>query len=124
MFCYILNSVMCEAWCYVTAWCHVNLSIMTETENVGDITSYLHELNKTAVCNLGLVLGLGYTRLQGMMESPTFLQDMLAAWLQRVDNVQQVGVPTWKKLMEALKDPRVGQNGISTNIEQDKLKPQ
>ena len=97
---------------------------MTETENVGDITSYLHELNKPAVCNLGLVLGLGYTRLQGMMDSPTFLQDMLAAWLQRVDNVQQVGVPTWKKLVEALKDPIVGQNGISTNIEQDKLKPQ
>ena len=97
---------------------------MTGTEDLGDITSYLHKLDKTAVCNLGLVLGLDYTRLQGMMDSPTFLQDMLAAWLQRVDKVQQVGLPTWKKLMEALRDPRVGQNGISTNIEQDKLKPQ
>ena len=97
---------------------------MTGTEDLGDITSYLHKLDKTAVCNLGLVLGLDYTRLQGMMDSPTFLQDMLAAWLQKVDKVQQVGVPTWKKLVEALRDPRVGQNGISTNIEQDKLKPQ
>lgn len=97
---------------------------MTGTEDLRDITSYLHKLDKTAVCNLGLVLGLDYTRLQGMMDSPTFLQSMLAAWLQRVDQVQQIGVPTWKKLVEALRDPTVGQNGISTNIEQDKLKPQ
>ena len=97
---------------------------MTGTEDLADITSYLHKLDKTTVCKLGLVLGLDYTRLQGMMDSPTFLQSMLAAWLQRVDKVQQVGLPTWKKLVEALRDPRVGQNGISTNIEQDKLKPQ
>ena len=97
---------------------------MTGTEDLGDITSYLHKLDKTAVCNLGLVLGLHYTRLQGMMDSPTFLQSMLAAWLQGVDQVQQVGFPTWEKLVEALKDPRVGQNGISTKIEKDKLKLQ
>ena len=93
-------------------------------EDLGDITSYLHKLDKAAVCKLGLVLGLDYTRLQDMMDSPTFLQSMLAAWLQGVDQVQQVGVPTWEKLVEALKDPRVGQNGISTKIEKDKLKPQ
>ena len=97
---------------------------MTGTEDLGDITGYLHKVDKTAVCNLGLVLGLEYTRLQGMMDSPTFLQSMLAVWLQGVDQVQQVGVPTWEKLVEALKDPRVGQNGISTKIEKDKLKPQ
>ena len=90
------------------------------TEDLVVITSYLHELDKTAVCNLGLVLGLHYIRLQGMINSPTFLQDMLAAWLQRVDMVQQAGIPTWNRLVEALRDPRVGQNGIATKIEQDK----
>ena len=93
---------------------------MAGTEDLDDITSYLHELDRTAVCNLGLVLGLHYKRLQDMMDSPAFLQDMLAAWLQMVDKVQRAGIPSWNRLAEALRDPRVGQNGIATKIEHDK----
>ena len=89
-------------------------------EDLADISSYLHPLEKTAVFNLGLVLGLYYNRLKTMMESKTFLQDMLAGWLEKVDQVLQTGVPTWKRLVEALKDPRVGQNGLASTIEQDK----
>jgi len=37
-----------------------------------------------------------------------------------VDQVQKAGVPTWRRLVEALRDPRVGQNGIASKIEQDK----
>ena len=85
--------------------------------NLTDITSYLHPLDRTAVFNLGLILGLGYSRLKTMMDSQTFLQDMLAGWLQKVDQVQMTGVPTWRRLAEALKDPRVGQNGIASEIE-------
>jgi len=73
------------------------------------------------VFNLGLVLGLSYNRLKTMMDSQTFLQDMLAKWLEKVDQVLQTGVPTWKRLVEALKDPRVGQNGFASKIEQDKV---
>ena len=85
-----------------------------------DITSYLHSLDRTAVFNLGLVLGLGYERLKAMMDAPTFLQDMLAGWLQKVDQVLKKGVPTWRRLAEALKDPRVGQNGLAREIESNK----
>ena len=53
------------------------------------------------------------------MDTPTFLQDMLAGWLQRVDRVLRTGIPTWTKLVEALKDPRVGQNGLAREIEQN-----
>ena len=53
------------------------------------------------------------------MDSQTFLNEMLAGWLQRVDQVLQTGVPTWKRLVEALKDPRVGQNGLASKIEQE-----
>ena len=53
------------------------------------------------------------------MDSQTFLNEMLAGWLQGVDQVLQTGVPTWKRLVEALKDPRVGQNGIAREIEQN-----
>ena len=90
-------------------------------ENLVDIISYLHALDKAGVFNLGVVLGLSYSRLRDMMDSLTFLQDMLAAWLQRVDQVLQTGAPTWKRLVEALKDPRVGQNALASKIEQDKL---
>ena len=89
-------------------------------EDLADISSYLHQLDKTTVFNLGLVLGLNYNRLKTMMDSQTFLQDMLAKWLEKVDQVLQTGVPTWKRLVEALKDPRVGQNGLASKIEQDK----
>ena len=89
-------------------------------EDLKDITSYLHQLDKTTVFNLGLVLSLNYNRLKIMMDSQTFHQDMLAGWLNGVDQVLKAGVPTWKRLVEALKDPRVGQNGLASKIEQEK----
>ena len=97
---------------------HVSVGI----DILADITSYLHQLDKTATFNLGLILGLDYNRLKAMTDSPSFLSDMLAGWLQRVDHVLRTGFPTWKRLVEALRDPRVGQNGLATKIEQDKLK--
>ena len=87
-------------------------------KSLADITQYLYTLDKTAVFNLGLVLGLDYNHLKSMIDSPTFLEDMLAGWLQKVDYVVQVGVPTWRKLVEALKDPRVHQIGVASEIEQ------
>ena len=83
-----------------------------------DIASYLYPLDKIAVFNLGLVLGLDYNRLKAMMDSSSFLQDMLAGWLQQVDQVLSTGVPTWKRLVEALKDQTVGQNGLASKIEE------
>jgi len=72
-------------------------------ENLADITTYLHSLGRTAVFNLGLILGLDYNRLKPLIDSPDFLADMLAGWLQRVDQVQKAGVPTWRRLVEALR---------------------
>ena len=43
---------------------------------------------------------------------------MIAAWLQKVD---RVGIPTWQRLVKALRHKRVGQNGIADEIERDKL---
>ena len=89
---------------------------------MADLLDYLHPLDREVVLNLGLVLGLNFNRLQRMTDSPNFLQEMLAGWLQRVDEVLKAGVPTWKRLVEALKDKRVGHNGIADKIQQDKLK--
>ena len=90
-------------------------------EDLADITVYLHLLGRTAVFNLGLVLGLDYHRLKGLIDSPDFLADTLAGWLQRVDQVQKAGAPTWRRLVDALRDPRVGQNGIACEVEREKL---
>ena len=91
---------------------------MAGMKDLADITSYLHQMvDKAPICNLGLDLGIGYNRLKTMMDSPIFLQDVLAAWLKRVDQVQQRGVPTWNRLVTSLR--RIGQNGIATDIEQD-----
>jgi len=90
-------------------------------QDLADITIYLHPLDRTAVLSLGLVLGLDYSQLMPLRDSPDFLADMLAGWLQRVDQVQKAGVPTWNRLVEALRNPRVGHNAIASNIEWDKL---
>ena len=91
-------------------------------ETLANISSYLHPLDKTTVFNLGLVLGLDYNRLKTMMDSPSFLEDMLAGWLQQMDQVLSTGVPTWKRLVEALKDQTVGQNGLASKIEEKQLR--
>ena len=87
-------------------------------ENLIEITDYLFELDKTHIYHLGLVLGLSHHRVKGMEDSKTFLDDMIAAWLQKVD---QVEVPTWQRLVKALRHMRVGQTGIASEIENDKL---
>ena len=87
-------------------------------ENLIEITDYLFELDKTHIYHLGLVLGLSHHRVKQMKDSETFLDDMIAAWLQKVD---QVEVPTWQRLVKALRHKRVGQTGIASEIENDKL---
>ena len=75
-------------------------------------------LDKPSIYHLGVVLGLSQHRVKGIKDSETFLDDMIAAWLQKVD---QVGVPTWQRLVKALRHKRVGQTGIANEIEKDKL---
>ena len=83
-----------------------------------EITDYLFELDKTHIYHLGLVLGLNHHRVKWMRDSETFLDDMIAAWLQKVD---QVEVPTWQRLVKALRHKRVGQTGIASEIEKNKV---
>ena len=58
-------------------------------DDLHDITNYLHELGKTELMRLGLSFGLNYKRMENKMDSSTFLEEMVAAWLQGADNVQQ-----------------------------------
>jgi len=54
------------------------------------------------------------------MDSQTFRDDMVAAWLLREDQVIRRGVPTWRTLVRALRDRRVNQIGVADKIAADK----
>ena len=45
---------------------------------------------------------------------------MIAAWLQKEDDVTRRGLPTWETLVKALRNDRVNQNGVADKIASDK----
>ena len=70
---------------------------------------------------LGLELGLKYSRLQEIeikrpRDIPSCRRDMIAAWLRnsKKDKVMKKGRPTWKQLIQALKN--VGEISLSEEI--------
>ena len=68
---------------------------------------------------LGLELGLKYSRLQKieikrLRDVPSCMRDMIAAWLGKKDKVMKEGVPTWKQLIQALKN--IGEISLGEEI--------
>ena len=55
-------------------------------EDLTDITDYLLQL-ETHLYNLGLVVGISQHKTKAMMDSSTFLNDVIAAWLRREDQL-------------------------------------
>ena len=55
-----------------------------------------------------------------MMDSSTFLDDVIAAWLREEDQVEKMCQLTWRNLVNALRHKRVGQAGIADVIEKNK----
>ena len=85
-----------------------------------DIKCYLLDLEKNHIYNLGLALGLSQRKVKRMRDSETFIDDVLAAWLRREDDVQKRGVPSWRTLVKALKHRLLGQTGAASDICRDK----
>lgn len=77
-------------------------------------------MQKDDIYKLGLVLGLNHTKLREKMDSRTFLEDAIAAWLHKEDYVKDRGEPTWTVLVNALQHPTVKQTGIADNIAKDR----
>jgi len=96
------------------------LPVSSGDEDFLEITEYLITLGKTDVYNLGLVLGLSQHKVVAKMDSKTFLDDVITAWLRKEDQVIKRGEPSWRVLVSALKHRRVGQTGIATKIAMDK----
>ena len=69
--------------------------------------------------SLGLELGLLYPTLKKIKkeqqgEISDCMMEMLAAWLQRQDNVSQNGGPSWSQLKAALIS--IGENELASKI--------
>lgn len=72
------------------------------------------------ILNLGMLLGLKFINLRNKMTSATFLLDVIHSWLQKEDNVEKRGKPTWRNLVDALKSKGVGQTDIANQIAEEK----
>ena len=76
------------------------------------ITKHLGDLSNDELIKVGEALGLDYPHLRRM--NP-LLGEMVAAWLNREDNVLSVsGNPTWASLIKALQD--INQPGVAETI--------
>ena len=91
------------------------LNSLGEKDLLG-ITDYLLDMDKSHIYHLGLVLGLRQNKAKALMDSPTFLDDVITAWLRKEDHVTEQGEPSWTVLVNALKHRRVGQTGIANKI--------
>ena len=73
------------------------------------VTRHLRDLSNEELMDLGGALGLRYSNLRNMKP---LLNEMVAAWLMRKDNVlSATGDPSWTSLIQALQD--INQPGIA-----------
>ena len=89
-------------------------------EDIPDVSDYFSNLNAPHLFNLGLGLGISYTHLKDMEKMSSFRADLAAEWIEGVDQVKKKGKATWRRLVEALRAPRVAQNGLAEKIEKER----
>ena len=87
--------------------------------DLAEVMDYLLDLQHNDIYNLGLTLGLYYPHLSKMETSKRFRDDVIAAWLQKEDQVPRMGIPT--NLVKALKHPRVKQTVVANKIADDRI---
>ena len=119
--CYIIVVMQAVVYKVIAHGQCFSCTLLSDEDDLLDVTNYLQYMEKTHIYNLGLVLGLRHMKVKNMKDtSDTFLDDVIAAWLQKQDKVTEKGEPSWTVLINALKHPRVGQTGIANNIAKDK----
>ena len=83
----------------------------------------LHRHGDLHVTALGIALGLSYQTVLGLGNSDDFLNQVIAAWLNRQDSVlSQSGEPTWSVLADKLKE--MGCDSIAADIQRKIQYPQ
>ena len=99
---------------------HLSLIHITAIGDLVEVTNYLVDFQHNDMYNLGLTLGLYQPHLKKIETSKTFRDDVIAAWLQKEDQVLKIGIPTWDNLVKALKHPRVKQTVLANKIADEK----
>lgn len=80
--------------------------------NHGQIANFLADLSNDEVIEVGVRLGLNYTRLK---DASNPRHDMVSAWLRKDDSVLMYsGHPTWESLRDVLM--ACGHTGIAERI--------
>lgn len=102
----------------------MQLFLSLDFDDMDEITTYLGDLSKDQIFQLGLSLGLNFHTLmetRDVAPQSRYLTDMLASWFRKQDKVlDKSGPPTWRSLAKALRSKSVRQNGIAAIIEQEK----
>ena len=91
--------------------------LYTGIDDLADVKRLLKNFNDWQ--SLGLELGLLYTTLKRIEEEQQRVvskckTEMLAAWLQKQDNVAKKGVPSWSTLKTALMN--IDEKGLADSI--------
>ena len=92
--------------------------IPTADVNKFIIVQYLKRIGSNDdLLRLGQGLGLDGTELRKKLHSGTFTDDLVREWLERKYRVDEMGRPTWRKLVEVLRE--VEQNGLANIIKRE-----
>ena len=75
-------------------------------------------MGRKSVTNLGLVLGLQFTTVRDLPDD-YFLDQVITLWLDKSDNVESRGEPSWRSLVWGLRHKQVRQNGIANSIAEE-----
>ena len=81
------------------------------------VTKYLRRIPSKDLLFLGESLGLDGTELRSRVNSDTFLFDLIGDWLSRKHRVDQVGRPSWNRLVVGLEE--IGETGLASDIKTD-----
>ena len=86
----------------------------TPTPTHAVVKRFLKHLANTDIRNVGVNLGLSFTRLKNFREE-SVLDDTISSWLRKDDDVTETsGSPSWQSLVKALEDE--GYTGVAANI--------
>ena len=83
-----------------------------------------HNFDSTCYVNLGLYLGLLNPTIKAVKsrcrdDSESCLRECLVRWLEKADEVEEKGGPTWYALIKALRSRSINQVAVADAIDRE-----
>ena len=87
------------------------LILSVDMQNFSDVYLRIKSSISNQYFDFGIVLGISPEDLSNIrIEPKTALSNVLQAWLKQNYNAEKHGLPTWRKLVEAVDHPAGGNN--------------